>query len=316
MKNKKLAIIIPTYKARFLRDSLLSIAKQSCQDFNVYIGDDCSPENIKSIVDDYEELLPITYCRFSENEGGTNLVNHWNRCLKMTKGEEFFWLFSDDDIMGDKCVELFYKTISKDVDEDVLHFNIDIIDSEGKVISKTPDYPEMLSSEQFFSLLFTNKINARVPEFIFRSKSIMGNGGFVNFDLAWRSDNATVIQNGLSKGIRTIVGAKVLWRASDINISSGNMLLAERKDHATIDFFNWVNKLFKRHGIKYSLSIVQLVIAYRKKMGLSCATFNPKSLYMIAKEFELLDSFVKKLLFVLLSYYVRIENLTKRMYEN
>lgn len=40
---KKLAIIIPAYKPRFLRETLDSIAKQNNHDFTVYIGDDASP---------------------------------------------------------------------------------------------------------------------------------------------------------------------------------------------------------------------------------------------------------------------------------
>lgn len=36
---KKLAIIIPAYKPRFLQETLDSIAKQNNHEFTVYIGD-------------------------------------------------------------------------------------------------------------------------------------------------------------------------------------------------------------------------------------------------------------------------------------
>ena len=39
---KTLAIIIPAYKGRFLGEALESLARQSCMDFTVYVGDDCS----------------------------------------------------------------------------------------------------------------------------------------------------------------------------------------------------------------------------------------------------------------------------------
>ena len=42
--EKKLAIIIPAYKARFLRETLDSILKQNSSEFIVYVGDDASPE--------------------------------------------------------------------------------------------------------------------------------------------------------------------------------------------------------------------------------------------------------------------------------
>ena len=40
----KIAIIIPAYKSRFLRQTLDSMAAQTCRDFAVYVGDDASPE--------------------------------------------------------------------------------------------------------------------------------------------------------------------------------------------------------------------------------------------------------------------------------
>ena len=50
---KQLAIIIPAYKETFLRKALESIASQTCKDFTLYIGDDCSPNDLKSIVSDF-----------------------------------------------------------------------------------------------------------------------------------------------------------------------------------------------------------------------------------------------------------------------
>ena len=51
---KKLAIIIPAYKPRFLQETLDSIAKQNNHEFTVYIGDDASPYPLETIVDRYK----------------------------------------------------------------------------------------------------------------------------------------------------------------------------------------------------------------------------------------------------------------------
>ena len=56
---KKLAIIIPAYKARFLQETLDSIAKQNSHEFTVYIGDDASPYPLKTIVDHYKNKFDI-----------------------------------------------------------------------------------------------------------------------------------------------------------------------------------------------------------------------------------------------------------------
>ena len=40
-----LAIVIPYYKYTFFEETLLSLQNQTNKKFNVYIGDDASPEN-------------------------------------------------------------------------------------------------------------------------------------------------------------------------------------------------------------------------------------------------------------------------------
>ena len=60
---KTLAIIIPAYKGRFLGEALESLARQSCRDFTVYVGDDCSPEDIGETVSKYAGRIDIVYRR-------------------------------------------------------------------------------------------------------------------------------------------------------------------------------------------------------------------------------------------------------------
>lgn len=68
---KKLAIVIPAYKGRFLKETLDSIAVQAHKDeFVLYIGDDASPERLDKIVESYQNKVNLVYHRFSENMGG------------------------------------------------------------------------------------------------------------------------------------------------------------------------------------------------------------------------------------------------------
>ena len=97
--SNKLAIIIPAYKAAFFDKTLDSLSRQTDKNFKVYIGDDDSPHDLEKIVSNYHGRLDITYKRFPTNLGSTDLVRHWNRCLDMLQDEDFFCLFSDDDIM-------------------------------------------------------------------------------------------------------------------------------------------------------------------------------------------------------------------------
>ena len=234
-----LAIVIPAYKPDYLERALSSLAAQSFKGFTVYVGDDGSPFDLYQIVAPFEESLSIHYTRFPSNFGGKDLVKQWERCIHLCKDEEYILLFSDDDMMEPHCIESFTNLTVPD-DANVLHFDINIIDENDKCLQVCPTFPQSLSAESFFDLLFRRQITARMPEFIFRRKWLVENG-LVAFDLAWRSDTATVISAARSGGILTISGeqCRVLWRASGENIS-GKTLLARQKNTANIGFFNWL----------------------------------------------------------------------------
>lgn len=252
MHNADIAIVIPAYKDIFFNETLESLAGQTDKGFKVYIGDDCSPYDLQSIVQRFSDRLNIEYVRFSENIGRKDLVSHWNRCLKLTGNEAFVCMFSDDDIMMPDCIKDFRKTVSDFPDYDVYHWDIEIIDANSEIHKVPPRWQESMSSEDFFSNLYRKKIDAKMPEFIFR-KDILMKKGFIPFDLAFRTDNATVMVLAAEKGIRTITSdSKILWRNSGINISKNvSRECVARKAAATIDFFNWTESFFS--GRKYPL---------------------------------------------------------------
>lgn len=57
-----MAIVIPAYKGRFLKETLDSIAVQAHKDeFVLYIGDDASPERLDKIVESYQNKVNLVY---------------------------------------------------------------------------------------------------------------------------------------------------------------------------------------------------------------------------------------------------------------
>lgn len=235
----KLAIVIPAYKPDFLEKSLQSLASQKDQRFSVYVGIDASPYSLEGIIEPFKERLDLKIHRFNDNLGGTNLVGQWERCISLCQDEEWICLFSDDDVMQPNCVASFYQSIIPE-DINVLHFDIEIIDETDSVLQVCPAFPRRIDNASYFDLLFRRKLVARMPEFIFR-KSFLCKNGIVPFDMAWRSDTATILSAARSGGIWTLAGNnnKVLWRASTKNIS-GQSSLKKRKNKANIAFFNWV----------------------------------------------------------------------------
>lgn len=265
MKQKNLAIVIPAYKSTFLPAALDSIAAQTCKDFTLYVGDDCSPNPIKETVDRYKSKIDIMYHRFETNLGGKDLVAQWERCIDMTQGEEWLWLFSDDDVMDAGCVEAFYRAVDGSGDADIYHFDINVIDESGRVVKQAAPYPAGLSSWDFCKLRTDCKLLSFVVEYVYRRKTFMESGRFVNFDMAWGSDVATVTRLIGAKTLGLVKGARVNWRQSGENISPDKSpAVSRRKLMAVADYTAWGNGHFSTPGRWSSYLFMVFLKRYRQ----------------------------------------------------
>lgn len=248
--NNKLAIVIPAYKATFFRQTMESIASQSDKRFTLYIGDDSSPYAIKSIVDDFQDRIEIVYHRFEDNLGGKDLVAQWERCIALTNGEPYLWLFSDDDVMDFRCVENFYDAANKNTEYDVFRFDVKVIDGKGKVL-RVSKYPEIIKSRELYLKKIRGSLECFVVEYIFKRDAYIREGGFVNFDLAWGSDLATWVKFGKETGILSLSNSCIYWRSSGENISTDyNPAILSRKISALVECLKWGYREFPDNETK------------------------------------------------------------------
>lgn len=74
--NPKISVIMPVYNTpeEELRESIESILKQTFSDFEFIIIDDCSKNNVKSVIDSYHDNR-IRYIRNQKNLGVTGALN-------------------------------------------------------------------------------------------------------------------------------------------------------------------------------------------------------------------------------------------------
>ena len=64
MNNITFSILIPAYKSSYLRKCLDSVLSQTYKNYEIIIVDDDSPEDLKSIVDEY----PTSQIKYFRNE--------------------------------------------------------------------------------------------------------------------------------------------------------------------------------------------------------------------------------------------------------
>ena len=264
-----LAIVIPAYRSLFLRQTLESIASQTDQRFRVYVGDDASPEDLRSICEEFKDRIDLKYKRFDENLGSISLTAQWKRCVELSH-EPWVWLFSDDDIMASDCVRAFQAEPKSGCN--LLRFNVNVIDSEGRVTERC-NFPGRLSARKFATGRFRGNIRSYAVEYVFRRSAFESSGGFVDFDLAWHSDDATWIRLSRKGGIRTISSARVSWRRSGSNITSQvSADIAIRKLNASLEYFLWL-KSQKLRGIHGRTTwFVTSLFHFRNAIGLKAVS--------------------------------------------
>ena len=111
-------VIIPAYNCySTLGRTLSSLVAQTDTNFEVIIVDDCSTEDIKSIVDDYTNKLNIIYIRNEQNLGCgmTRQVGIDNATQK------FITFLDSDDMFMPYTVETFNSIIEVNPDTEYLH---------------------------------------------------------------------------------------------------------------------------------------------------------------------------------------------------
>lgn len=245
IRTPKYTFLLPSYKARFFEEALLSIKNQTYTDFKVIVSDDCSPEDLKSIYDRVcASDTRFTYRRNEKNMGSQNLVSHWNLLVDMCD-TEYLIMAGDDDVYDVCFLEKMDKLSVKYPKVDLYRSRVVQISSDGERINTDALYPELVDHIRFISQLYYNNACLCIGNYVFRTNGLKKNGSFVDFPLAWYSDIATTIK--ISKhGVAICSETLFYFRMSGLNLSSLNRNIspneARKKIDATLQYKQWFDE--------------------------------------------------------------------------
>lgn len=237
---------MPAYKAAYLSDAIESILSQSYQDFQLIISDDCSPENLKSIVDCYDDKR-IAYRRNEENIGGFDLIKHWNLILSLADSD-YVILAPDDDLYAPSFLIEIDKLTEKYPEVNVLKARVQKIDETGDIIQKDRVYEECISQiDNLYHQAMPDHISG-IGNYVFKTSALKAIGGFVNYPLAWWSDVMTNLLLA-EKGLAITKDILFTMRMSGISITTrkGNLKEARRKAEATMACYEDIQRIIASH---------------------------------------------------------------------
>ena len=242
MNHKKLAITIPYYKIGHFKEVLEALAQQTNQNFNVYIGDDSSPDSPLELINVYKDKLDISYTKFESNLGGISLTKQWDRTAYLNEGEEWLWVLPDDDIPSPNCVEEFYKALPKAKKYNVKLFrmSLNFIDGDGMITAEFEhNDPTIEDNLAFYNRVIRGEASSSLGDNIFHRQSFEDSGGFVEFPKAWGADHATVLNVATGGTLYFMENASLSFRMSGENISSDSSD-GVTKMRSRIQFVKWL----------------------------------------------------------------------------
>lgn len=228
-----LTIIIPYYKISFFKETLHSLERQTCKDFNLFIGNDASPENPESLIKETLKTTAFNYKEYTENFGSQNLVKQWERCIQDCEVTDWFHILGDDDVISDNFVAEFYKNLPEieQNKSNVIKFSQRWIDEYGNPFKEYSVQPKLLSALENWKQKYIKGQRSSLSEHIFR-RPAYDKVKFKYFPLAWGTDDLAVFEIAGNAPVYFISEAKVEVRISPQSISGSSELYLEKQRNA------------------------------------------------------------------------------------
>jgi glycosyltransferase involved in cell wall biosynthesis len=214
-------ITIPSYKTQYLRECIDSVLGQTYEDFEVIILNDASPEDVGGIVHSYTDTR-IRYFENEKNVGAVDLVDNWNKCLELAKGNYIICIGDDDMLMPD-CLEQYAEMIVKYPHVDLLHARTFRINEESKPIAVSQGYSE---HEHVFQFML-HRLNYGIQfigDFCYRTETLRKMGGYFKLPLAWGTDDITAYMSAKEQGVVNIQKPTFCYRTNQDSITNGGYI--------------------------------------------------------------------------------------------
>ncbi len=288
--SNKLAIVIPLFKRDFFEETLDTLFNQTDKRFNLYIGNDASPENFDDILGKYKNNFDFKYHFFEENLGGEGkLVEQWERCISLTQNEDYIQILGDDDYVSNNFVETFYKILDEKKKFDLLRFKMLKVSAKSEILQEFPQIENLNSTEHLLNDL--NQVYwISISENIF-SRSVYNQLGIKKYPLAWRSDAMLVFEFGM-ENIEVSNNAFVAIRRSQIQLTMNISPKVSKFKKIAMSYF--YNDLLEKHEARFKKkdrkNLVKKLVYYTSNINSSQKEILRKNLSF----FEMIQFYLKK----------------------
>lgn len=137
------SIVLPVYNgADHISESIESVLKQTYQNWELIVVDDCSTDNTPEIIENFRKS--DSRIRILRNERNLKLPMTLNAGFASAKGDYFTWT-SDDNMYRSNALEKMVTVLDENQGIDFVYADLSVINDSGEIISeaKQPEPPEI-----------------------------------------------------------------------------------------------------------------------------------------------------------------------------
>lgn len=143
MNIPKISIIMASYnRAHMIGDSINSCLKQSFEDFELIIIDDCSSDNSAKVIEKFTKK--DSRIKFIQNKENQKLPKALNIAFRKARGKYLTWI-SDDNLFDLDAIKIMAEYLDQNNDTGLVYTDYKTIDDSGKKIARIyQEDPEFL----------------------------------------------------------------------------------------------------------------------------------------------------------------------------
>lgn len=132
------SVILPNYNhLPFLQKRIDSILRQTFQDFELIILDDCSTDSSRELLDKYSNNFKVSQIIYNTTNSGSTF-SQWQKGFNIAQGE-YIWIAESDDYADATFLEKLVGELQQDSKNMIAFSKSHIIDSKGVLLNEDWD---------------------------------------------------------------------------------------------------------------------------------------------------------------------------------
>ena len=173
--NPLVSVIVPNFNhAQYLPQRLDSILNQTYSDYELIILDDCSSDESRQVISQYQKKYPqISNCFNKENSGTP--FKQWNLGVGLAKGD-FIWIAESDDFADVNFLSSVVPVLEKNPNVAIVHCLTQRVDENGDILqTKKNHFP--MGCHPRWKKDFINSGDKEVSHFLAKANTIINVSG-------------------------------------------------------------------------------------------------------------------------------------------